>query len=132
MALVAGAGCDGSGGTLTVAAAEDEIETAVTAVADGLGLEDRRERPLRSRVRCEVVTGDVGARNAMTIEGSYPGSDDPLARGARMIAEAGFELVDSGLDDTVYGRREGMRVTVVVSPTGRVSVDGATGCRPLR
>lgn len=131
LAVVAAA-CDGPGETLSIAAAEQEVEAAVDAVADGLGLDPRAEQPLRSRSRCELPGGAVGASNAVGARGTPTATDDPLDRGAQLILESGFELVDSGLDDTVFGRREGMRLTVVLAPDGDVAVDAATGCKPLR
>jgi hypothetical protein len=133
LALTAGiVACEGPGETPSIAAAEQEIETAVDAVADGLGLEPRTDQPLRSRSRCELPGGTVGASNTVGARGTPMATDDPLDRGAQLILESGFELVDSGLDDTVFGRREGMRLTVVLAPNGDVAVDAATGCKPLR
>lgn len=123
--------CNGSGSTIDIADAEEEIAAAVEAVADGLGLEQRRERPLGDRTRCEWVAGQPGASNSVGVSGVPTYDGDPLDRGAQLIVEAGFELVDSGLPDTVFGRREGMRLTVVLGPDGDVAVDGATDCRPL-
>lgn len=123
--------CDGPGSTTDIAEAEAEIVEAVEAVADGLGLEQRREQPLGTRTRCEWVGGQPGASNTVGVTGVPTVSGDPLDRGAQLILEAGFELVDAGVPDTVYGRREGMRLTVVQGPNGEVSVDGATDCRPL-
>jgi hypothetical protein len=122
---------EGSGSTTDIAEAEAEIEAAVEAVADGLGLEPRREQPLGTRSRCEWVAGQPGASNTVAIVGVPTVEGDPLDRGAQLILEAGFELVDAGVPDTVFGRREGMRLTVVRSPGGEVSVDGATDCKPL-
>jgi hypothetical protein len=123
--------CNGSGSTTDIAEAEEEIVAAVGAVADGLALEQRRERPLGDRTRCEWVAGQPGASNTVGVTGVPTYDGDPLDRGAQLIVEAGFELVDSGLPDTVYGRREGMRLTVVLGPDGEVAVDGATDCKPL-
>jgi hypothetical protein len=123
--------CEGAGSTTDIAKAEVEIAEAVEAATDGLGLEQRRERPLGTRTRCEWVAGQPGASNTVAIVGVPTVDGDPLDRGAQLIDEAGFELVDAGLPDTVFGRREGMRLTVVLSPSGEVSVDGATGCKPL-
>jgi hypothetical protein len=131
VALLALPACGGSGGTVDIAEAEDEIVQGVGAVADGLGLEQRRERPLGTRSRCEWVAGQPGASNTVGVVGVPTVAGDPLDRGAQLILEAGFELVDAGLPDTVFGRREGMRLTVVVGPGGEVAVDGATDCRPL-
>jgi hypothetical protein len=129
MALTA---CDGPGETPSIATAEEQIAAAVDGVADGLGLDPRADQPLRSRSRCELPGGAVGASNTVGARGTPTATDDPLDRGAELILAAGFELVDSGLDDTVYGRRQGMRLTVVLAPTGDVAVDGATGCKPVR
>jgi hypothetical protein len=131
VALAALPACEGPGSTTDIAEAEAEIVAAVEAVADGLGLDQRRERPLGTRSRCTWVAGRPGARNSVAIVGVPTISGDPLDRGAQLILEAGFELVDSGVPDTVFGRREGMRLTVVRGPDGEVSVDGATDCKPL-
>jgi hypothetical protein len=129
---LAAVACEGPGETPSIAAAEQEVEAAVDAVADGLGLEPRTDQPLRSRSRCELPGGVAGASNTVGARGTPTATDDPLDRGAQLILESGFELVDSGLDDTVFGRREGMRLTVVLAPNGDVAVDAATGCKPLR
>lgn len=122
--------CNGSGSTLDIADAEEEIAEVVDTVAEGLGLEQRQERPLGDRTRCEWVAGQPGASNTVGVSGVPTYDGDPLDRGAQLIVEAGFRLVDSGLPDTVFGRREGMRLTVVLGPDGEVAVDGATDCRP--
>jgi hypothetical protein len=131
LAVLALPACEGPGSTTDIAEAEVEVADAVAAVADGLGLEQRRERPLGTRSRCEWVAGQPGASNTVAVVGVPTVAGDPLDRGAQLIVEAGFELVDAGLPDTVYGRREGMRVTVVLGPGGEVAVDGATDCKPL-
>jgi hypothetical protein len=131
VAVIALPACDGPGSTTDIAAAEAEIAAAVDAVADGLGLEPRREQLLGTRSRCEWVADQPGASNTIGVVGVPTVEDDPLDRGAQLILEAGFELVDAGLPDTVFGRREGMRLTVVLGPGGEVFVDGATGCKPM-
>jgi hypothetical protein len=127
------AGCDTGSATTTIAEAETEIEELTADIADAVGLEVSSETPLGQRSRCSLVTGAEGASNDVGLVGPQPATDDPLGRAAALLAEVGYDLVDADLDDpAVFGRRDGIRITVVAeSATDRLVIDGATGCRPL-
>lgn len=129
------AGCDGPGQPLSIAEAEALSVSAVDRVAEGLGLEPGTPAAVGNRRRCELPGSAVGAETRISTRGVATVTDDPLDlldRGAELIAASGFELADPGVAATVLGRREGIRLTVVLAPTGEVAVDATTACKPVR
>jgi hypothetical protein len=128
------AGCGRTGeATTRIDQAEAEIDELVDAIVEATGLEVTQERELGARQRCQQVTGDEGASNSRSVRGPLPPGDDPVGPGAGVLVGAGYELVDSPeLGEGVFGRRDGIRVTVFVdAPTQQLAVDANTGCRPL-
>jgi hypothetical protein len=127
------AACDTAGSaTVRIDQAEDELERLTADIAEAVELEVTAERPLGSRSRCQLPGGREGAANSLSLRGPLPESTDPVGRAAAMLIEAGYELVDSDLDDGVFGRRDGIRVTVMSDrPTRQLAIDANTGCRPL-
>jgi outer membrane murein-binding lipoprotein Lpp len=128
------AGCGRTGeATTRIDQAESEIDELVDAIVVATGLEVTQERELGSRQRCQQVTGDEGASNSRSVRGPVPPGDDPVGPGASVLVGAGYELVDTPeLGEGVFGRRDGIRITVFVdAPTQQLAVDANTGCRPL-
>lgn len=135
VSLGALSGCDGPGQPLSIVEAETLSVSAVDRIAEGLGLEPRDATTVGTRRRCELPGSAAGAENRISTRGTPTVSDDPLDlldRGAELIAASGFELLDPGVPSTVLGRREGIRLTVVLAPTGEVAVDATTGCKSVR
>jgi hypothetical protein len=131
-AVVVLGGCDAGGSAVRIDQGEDELERLATAIVETVELEVTSERPLGSRSRCELPGGREGAANSLSVRGPVPEVSDPIGRGAAVLVDAGYELVDSDLREGVFGRRDGMRVTVMIDrPTGQLAVDAHTGCRPL-
>ena len=126
-------GCDATGGATTrIDEAEVEIEAVTAAIADAVGLEVTDEQPLGARVPCELADGGTGAANSLALSGPVPDVDDPTGRSSSVLVDSGYQLVDADLGDGVFGRRDGIRITVVADhPTGRLRIDANTACRRL-
>ncbi len=117
--------------TIRLGQAEDEVVEVVDALVEAMQLDVTQRQELGTPGRCELVTGQTGGSNATAVRAPIPDVDDLLGRASAVLVQAGFELVDGELDDGVFGRRAGMRVTVVAEEsTGRVMIDAHTGCRP--
>lgn len=126
-------GCDATGSATTrIDEAEAEIEAVTAAIADAVGLEVTDEQPLGVRVPCELADGRTGAANSLALSGPVPDVDDPTGRSSSVLVDAGYQLVDADLGDGVFGRRDGIRITVVADhPTGQLRIDANTACRRL-
>lgn len=134
LVVLATVGCGRTGDATTrIDEAEQEIEVLVGELVAITGLEPTRSTDLGGRERCQLVTGRSGAANAMSRAGPLPDVDDVLGRASAMLVEAGYDLVDDGdLQNGVFGRRDGIRITVVVYPArDELAIDAATGCRPI-
>lgn len=120
------------GATTRIDAAEEEVERIVDAITDEIGLQVTFAQPLGSRARCELATGE-GASNTLARRGPLEGTVDAIDRAASILVDRGYELVASpDLGEGVFGRRDGIRITVFVDvPTRQLAIDAATGCRPL-
>ena len=127
------AGCDRTGeATTRIDEAEEEIVALTDEIIDLMELEVTVEEPLGRRGRCELVTGNPGATNRLSARGPIPDVDDPLGRAAAVLSRNGYELIDGDRPDEVFGRRDGIRITVAIDPpTSQVSVDASTACRAL-
>ena len=125
--------CDATGAATTrIDEAEIEIEEVTAAIAEVVGLEVTDERPLGPRSRCELADGRAGAANSLSIAGPIPDTDEPTEHSAAVLVDAGYQLVDADLGDGVFGRRDGIRITVIVDhPTGQLRIDANTACRRL-
>ena len=126
-------GCEQAGSATTrIDQAEVEIEELVDRIVAEIGLEVTSDVPLGSRRPCQQRGLGEGASNALSRRGPLPDIDDPVGRSAAILVEAGYELVDSDLDAGVFGRRDGIRITVVEdAPTAELAIDANTGCRPF-
>jgi hypothetical protein len=126
-------GCGRAGEETTrIDEAEVEIVEVVDAIVEAVALDVAREEQLSSRVGCELVTTGEGASNEIGRYGPMPQVDDPVARASAVLVEHGYELRDSDLEEGVFGRRDGIRITVVADrATGELAIDANTGCRPL-
>lgn len=129
--LLVGCGQTGSA-TTRIDEAEDEIVMLADELVDLLGLEVAVDRPLGARRGCDLVTGARGASNSLARRGPLPQIDDPVGRAGAHLDAAGYELVAGGGRDEVFGRRDGIRITVFADrATGQLAIDAATACRPL-
>jgi hypothetical protein len=133
LAAVVLSACGQTGGATTrIDEAEVEIEQLVEAITAAVDLEVTLDRPLGTRQRCTLPTGE-GASNSITRRGPLPDVEEPVGRAAALLLEAGYELVDApDLGEGVFGRRDGIRVTVFVdAPTQQLAIDANTACRAL-
>jgi hypothetical protein len=133
LALAVGltAGCSTGSATIRIDRGEDIVDRTVREIADRLDLDVQAEVPLSGRQRCQLPGGREGASNTVSLQGPLPDVDDPLGEGAAVLVDNDFELVaDSGGPDLIFGRRDGMRITVDRGGV-RLAIVGATGCRPL-
>ena len=126
-------GCGRAGEETTrIDEAEVEIVEVADAIVEAIALDIAREEQLNARVGCELVTTGDGASNEIGRYGPIPEIDDPVARASAVLVEHGYELRDSDLEDGVFGRRDGIRITVVADhATGELAIDAHTGCRPM-
>lgn len=129
------AGCGQTGAATTrVDQAEAEVVAIVTAIVEAVSLETDEVPEFGRRQPCNLPTQDNGAVSALSLRGALPGIDDPVGRASAVLVAAGYELVDSEeeLGEGVFGRRDGIRITVVVdSGVDQLAVDASTGCRAL-
>lgn len=117
--------------TIRIDEAEAEIVRLTDEIVDATDLEVTSARTLGPREGCELVTPGEGAANRVSFRGPIPEGVPVLERAAAILTEAGYQLVPSG-DDEVFGRRDGLRITVLIDrPAGEVAIDGNTACRPL-
>ena len=131
--LLAGSACARVGeATIRIDQAEEEIVRLTDEIAAAVELEVTSASPLGPRDRCELVTTGQGASNRVSLRGPIPDGVPVLERGAAILTEAGYQLVPGESEDEVFGRRDGLRITVVLDrPAGQVAIDGNTACRPL-
>lgn len=129
--IVSGCGQVGSA-TTRIDAGEDELEALVAELVEAVSLEVTTERPFGGRSGCTLVNNDPGASNSLSLGGPLPEVDDVLGRSTAVLAAAGYEIIQSNRAGEVFGRRDGLRITVVEDgPTGQLAIDAATGCRAL-
>ncbi len=122
----------GGEATIRIDQAEDEIVRLTDEIAAAVGLEVTSASPLGPRERCELVTTGQGASNRVSLRGPIPDGVPVLERSAAILTDAGYQLVPGESEDDLFGRRDGLRITVVLDrPTGEVAIDGNTACRPL-
>ena len=124
---LAPAGCGSGDSTVRIDRAEAIVLDAVRAVAGDLGL-PTTDIALGLREPCSTVSGEPGQRNRVVVRGAAPEGRDVGAVAAAALVREGFEVVASGVPDTVLGQREGMRVTAALASRG-IELDGITGCR---
>lgn len=128
------AACDQTGSATTrIDGAEAEIESIVEDVVEAVSLDVDEVPTVGRRSSCQRLTQDQGAENALSLRADLPDVDDPIGRASAVLVESGYELVDSeeAIGEGVFGRRDGIRITVVVDePTGQLAIDADTGCRP--
>ena len=118
--------------TIRIDQAEDEIVRLTDEIAAAVELEVTSASPLGRRERCELVTTGQGASNRVSLRGPIPDGVPVLERSAAILTDAGYQLVPGESEDELFGRRDGLRITVVIDrPTGQVAIDGSTACRPL-
>ncbi|MCC5947752.1 MAG: hypothetical protein JJT89_04775 [Nitriliruptoraceae bacterium] len=131
VALVA-VGCGRTGeATTRVDTAEEEIAGIVADMVDLLELEVTSETPLGTRTRCTQLTGANGLSNRLAVRGPTPAVDDPLGRATSVLSANDYVLSGTDAPDEVFGRRDGIRITVQLDrPTDQVAIDASTGCRP--
>lgn len=127
--------CDQTGSAITrIDEAEAEILELTATIAEAVSLETNAEPELGRRRECSLPTHDDGATNALSLRGALPDVDDPIGRASAILVEAGYQLIDSEeeLGEGVFGRRDGIRITVVVdAAVDQLAIDAGTGCRPL-
>jgi hypothetical protein len=132
MLLPAGACSRVGEATIRIDQAEEEIARLTDEIAAAVELDVTSASPLGARDRCELVTTGQGAANRVSLRGPIPDGVPVLERGAAILTEAGYQLVPGESEDELFGRRDGLRITVVLDrPAGEVAIDGNTACRPL-
>jgi hypothetical protein len=126
-------GCSRFGeATIRIDEAEAEIEALVGDLVDATALEVTAAQPFADRSRCQLVTTDTGASNRTSVRGPLPDTPEVLERAAAVLTEAGYVLVPGEEPEEVFGRRDGLRITVAIDRgTGELAIDGNTDCRPL-
>ena len=118
--------------TIRIDQAEEEIVRLTDEIAAAVDLEVTSAAPLGRRERCELVTTGQGASNRVSLRGPIPEGVPVLERSAAILTDAGYQLVPGESEDELFGRRDGLRITVVLDrPAGQVAIDGNTACRPL-
>lgn len=122
--------CGTGSATIRIDQGEAIVDETVREIAEALELEVDREVELGRPRSCDLPGSRQGASNTVSLRGPTPEVDDPLGRGAAVLVANDFELVDGGGPDIIFGRRAGMRITVDQGGD-QISIDGATGCRPL-
>ncbi|MFP4149294.1 MAG: hypothetical protein ACLFUG_08445 [Nitriliruptoraceae bacterium] len=126
-------GCSRFGeATIRIDEAEAELAGLVDEVVAITGLEVTSEEPFGARERCELVTTGTGASSRSSVRGPVPDTPDVLERAAAVLTEAGYVLVPSEEPEEVFGRRDGLRLTVAIDRgTDELAIDANTACRPL-
>lgn len=118
--------------TIRIDEAEQEIVRLADEIVTSTGLEVTSARTLGRRERCELVTTGSGAANRVSFRGPIPEGVPVLQRAAAILTDAGYQLVPGEREDELFGRRDGLRITVLMDrPAGEVAIDGNTACRPL-
>jgi hypothetical protein len=131
--LVSPAACSRLGeATIRIDEAEQEIVRLADEIIASTGLEVTSAQPLGRREPCELVTTGSGASNRVSFRGPIPDGVPVLERAAAILTDAGYQLVPGESEDELFGRRDGLRITVVMDrPAGEVAIDGNTACRAL-
>jgi len=112
--------------------AQAELTAMVDQIVDDLGFSVQSETPFFAARECTRVTGQTGAFSAKTVSGTLVNGAFRAEAVAAVLLDNGFELQRSDTAVEVFGRRDGMWVTVTFEPRHqRVSVDANTGCRAL-
>ncbi len=133
LAVLAVVGCSRFGeATIRIDEAEAELAALVDEVVVATGLEVTSERPFGERSRCQLVTTETGRSNRASVRGPVPDTPELLERAAAVLTDAGYVLVPGEDPEVVFGRRDGLRLTVAIDRgTGELAVDANTACRPL-
>ncbi len=133
LAVGASTACGPTGeATTRIGAAEAEVEAVVDELIEVLELEVTDEQAFGARTPCDLPTAGEGASNTMSLRGPLPEVDDPLGRVSAVLDRDGYELVDGELEEGVFGRRDGIFITVALdAPTDQLLLDASTGCRPV-
>jgi hypothetical protein len=126
-------GCSRFGeATIRIDQAEAELAGLVEEVVAAIDLEVTQTSPFGARSRCQLVTTETGATNRASVRGPVPEIPDLLERAAAVLTDAGYVLVPGEQPEEVFGRRDGLRITVAIDRgTGEVAIDANTDCRPL-
>lgn len=126
-------GCSRFGeATIRIDEAEEELAGLVEEVVTAIDLEVTDASPFGERSRCRLVTTDTGAANRAAVRGPVPDTSDLLERAAAVLTEAGYVLVPGEQPEEIFGRRDGLRITVAIDRgTEQVAIDANTDCRPL-
>ncbi len=118
--------------TIRIDEAEEEIEALTGEIVDVIDLEITADTPLGQRESCELVTAADGASNRLAVRGPIPEDIDVLNAAAAVLTEANYQLVPGDRDDELFGRRDGIRITVALDrATDEVAIDANTACRAL-
>ena len=130
---VAAVGCGRTGeATIRLNQAEDELDTITDELVELLELDVREREDFGRPTVCDLPTAGDGAVTDSSLRAPLPDVDDLTDRASAVLVEAGYEVTDEGLEEGVYGRRQGIRVTVEVDrPSQQVLIDTSTGCRPV-
>jgi len=131
--VVALAGCGRTGEETTrIDQAEAEVLGLVAEMLEALELPVSESATFGRWTGCDLVTGARGASSSLGLRTPFPAVDDPLGRAAAVLVGGGYQLVEGQLKEGVFGRRDGIRITVVPDrPTGELAIDAGTSCRPL-
>lgn len=126
-------GCSRFGeATIRIDEAEEEIVALTDEIVGVIGLEVTSSTPLGQREPCELVTAADGASNRLSVRGPIPGDVDVLNAAAAVLTEANYQLVPGDRPDELFGRRDGIRITVALDrATDEVAIDANTACRAL-
>ncbi|MEX2533885.1 MAG: hypothetical protein WD360_07970 [Nitriliruptoraceae bacterium] len=118
--------------TVRVADAQAQLEVLADEIVDALEFEVLSSAPFFVPRQCTRVTGQEGAFSAASVTGVLASGDFRSDLVAGLLLDAGFELQRADASVEVFGRRDGMWVTVNFEPRrGAVTVDANTGCRAL-
>lgn len=133
LAAVVLAGCSRFGeATIRIDEAEEEIVALTDEIIEVIDLEVTRATPLGDRRRCELVTASDGAANRLSARGPIPEDVDVLDAAAAVLTGANYQLVPGDRPDELFGRRDGIRITVALDrATDEVAIDASTACRAL-
>lgn len=134
VAALAVAACGQTGGETTrIDQAETEVTQILDDIAEQLQIDADEVDEFGQPNPCELVTTGTGWSNNVSLRTEVPDVDDPIGRSSAVLVDAGYQLVDSEeeLGEGVFGRRDGIRITVVLDhATDELAIDAHTGCRP--
>lgn len=128
------AGCGRTGeATIHYDEGRAELEGLLVDLEEALELEVIDRSGFPPPEPCDLPTADDGATSSSSVQARIPEVDDPIERASAVLVEAGYDLTDEGLDEGVFARRAGMRITVEVDrAVEQLLINASTGCRPLR